>query len=311
MNDKICCVQVFCFFTISILFFSCEKESENYIDYYHLIRESKKHSKLNDPNRALEVFDLATKKVQYVHIRNYIYAAFEAKKIGSCELALQYLSKAIIQGYNHDAPHLTEEEFLSNFFDCSTESKTNQDLKNSLLSMLKNPNRTINIKLKETLDSLFIVDQKVRVESNSSDYMKEVNSSNILLLIKLIEKYGFPDERLVGTYTAENIFYVLLHFDSDHNNVILKDILEDALKRGQITPQNYAWLIDRRLAWGPDRKDPYYYQMPTKKITDLTEEEIKEIDTRRSQIGLKPLSEVDIEFTSDGRMIVNQDWTDY
>lgn len=309
MNYKV--FQVFCYLAIITLCSACERESDNYADYYHLIRKSKKFSKENKPHKALEVFNLATEKVSYVHIRNYMYAAFEAKKIDSCDLALQYLSKAIIQGYNHDSPHLSEEEFLSNFFSCSSKSKTNKDLEVSLLNMLKKPNRSFNIKLKETLDSLYIVDQKVRTEGYSSDYMKKVDSSNFFLLKKLIDRHGFPDERIVGANTAENIFYVLLHYDDDHNNIILKDILKEALERGQISPQNYAWIIDRRLAWGPDKKEPYYYQMPSKKIKDLNEEEIKEIDKRRYSIGLKPLSEMDIEFTSDGGMRVNEDWTDY
>lgn len=295
---------------ITICLNACKTASDNYVEYYHLIRESKQHSKENDPYKALEAFDMATKKVQYVHIGNYIYAAAEARKIDSCEIAIHYLSKAIMQGYKYEASHLTEEEFVSRFFDCAEGSQSKQDLKNSLISMLNNPDHGINPGLKETLDSLFMIDQKIRLDGYSTDYMKEVDSSNISLLMKLIEKYGFPDERLVGTHTAENIFYVLLHFDSDLDNLILKDKLDDALRQGQISPQKYAWIIDRRLAWGSDQKDPYYYQMPSRKMKDLSVEEIREIDARRYQIGLKPLSEVNIEFTSDGRMIVYEDWAD-
>jgi len=307
MNHHI--LHFFCYCIIAIVCLSYEKKVDDYSAYYHLIRKSKKLSRENEPSKALHQFRLATEKVDYVHTGNYIYAAFEAKKVDSCDLAIRYLSKAIMQGYKHDVPHLSGEEFIQNFFHCAP--KTNKDLKASLLQQLQNPNYAINVELKKTLDSLFRADQNVRSMNYSPDHIRKVDSSNFFFLKQLIDKHGFPDERIVGTHTAENIFYVILHYDDDRNNLLLKDILKEALTQGQISPQKYAWIIDRRLAWGPDEKEPFYYQMPTMKMKDLTREEIKKIDQRRANIGLKPLSEVDIEFTPDGGMVVHEDWTDY
>ena len=66
-----------------------------------------------------------------------------------------------------------------------------------------------------------------------------------------------------------------------------------------ISPEKYAWIIDRRRYWGPEKIKPYYYQLSTEKYFDMTQNEFVELDRRRNTIGLRPLSEMNITFTKN------------
>lgn len=127
-----------------------------------------------------------------------------------------------------------------------------------------------------------------------------VDSMNIKRLLTLITTYGYPSEKLVGVEGYRKAFIVLLHFDTDQDNSILKPIIDKALFNGDIAPDDYAWIIDRRLTWC-QVKDPYYYHMPFG-LDKLSEEEIKNINERRRKIGLRKLYE-GVEITKDDMSI--------
>lgn len=291
------------------LAFAQNKSISPYPRYYHLIREAKLLSKDGNSSLALRKFKEAIKTVKYVHTHNWVWAAQEAKKAGNCKLASKYIQKAVLQGHNNEAPHLTDDEYISNFLDCSD---SNKKLKVGLLALMGETNRKINVGLKKYLDSLSAEDQKVRIDKSASkeEWIK-IDSSNISALKAIISKYGYPDERLVGSETAYKIFFVVLHYDADINNSIMGDILFRAFQEGKISPQQYAWVVDRRLNWGPDKKDPYYFQLVTKKLNALTETEKKEVDKRRYSIGLKPLSAMNVIFKPGGGISIEEDWTDF
>jgi hypothetical protein len=120
----------------------------------------------------------------------------------------------------------------------------------------------------------------------------------------LIKQYGFPSEKLVKKDAAGSAFMVLLHFDKDSTNTILKPILDKALLEGNISPEKYAWIVDRRLSWGLG-KEQYYYQMPMD-TENLTPEQIKEVNERRKSIGLRDLFEGIKITTTESTMRVEQ-----
>ncbi len=146
---------------------------------------------------------------------------------------------------------------------------------------------------------MFQRDQVVRKGELDKD-MSTVDSLNIEMLLKLIEEKGYPSSKLVGSMVSGNAFIILLHFDSDIGNVKLKSIMGKAFNEGMISPGQFAWIIDRRRNWGPQKLDPYYYQLPTEKYFEMSKEEIDIIDKRRDSIGLKPLAEMNIRRTDNG-----------
>ena len=131
-----------------------------------------------------------------------------------------------------------------------------------------------------------------------------VDSINMNTLLTLIKVNGFPSEKRVVKEAYGNDFIILLHFDKDEDNQILKPIIDKALIEGDIEPSDYAWIIDRRLSWGRQRKDPYYYHMPLG-LDKLSEEDIRDINERRKKIGLRKLFE-GIEIIKDDMSIATK-----
>jgi hypothetical protein len=97
--------------------------------------------------------------------------------------------------------------------------------------------------------------------------------------------YGFPSEKRIGR--SANKVWVIFH----HNMRIPKNekylsVLDSALKKGEYEPEFYAWMYDQ-LKLNKSEKPFFYYGVAD--IVDLTDEEKKQIDLRRSMFGIKPL----------------------
>jgi hypothetical protein len=119
--------------------------------------------------------------------------------------------------------------------------------------------------------------------------LRATDSTNITLLLKKIESSGFPSARRVGPQAAMDAFIILLHFDRDSLNEELGPVLEPALKTGEIDPEQYAWIADRRLSWAQG-KEPRYYQLP---VGDALNDpaRLEAINRRRASIGLPDIAE--------------------
>lgn len=256
--------------TLSIFTLSIVYSQNDYIGYYHLVRKANKLYFDEKYDSAYTIYQDAFSKVDFVPRRELYLAAKSAKKL----------------------KHKAEAHQLKN------EIKLNR--------------KQINVHYKKTIDSLAKEDQRVRgkkyyeaallcnsakkdssIDRKSPDYlsaqllMKEwikVDSNNIEMLKYLIQLYGFPSEKRVGEWAGLNAFLILLHYDADTDNTIMKPILDSALINGDISPENYAWIADRRLLWDQG-KPAYYYQMTTG-LDKLSKEEIEEINKRRYLIGL-------------------------
>ena len=81
----------------------------------------------------------------------------------------------------------------------------------------------------------------------------------------------------------------MLHVDRDLDNIKLDPILDDAFNDGYLDLIGYAWIVDRRRIWGPNKTKPYYYHMRSEHYDNLTKNEIVEINRRRDSIGLDSL----------------------
>jgi hypothetical protein len=312
------CLLVLC---IALSFTTCFSQGlklQPYPKYYHLIREAKIASKDGNSREALLKFAKAVKTVKYVHTHNWVWAAKEAKRAGECKLALKYLKLAFSQGYDEETylsvgkPYFNEIPSIKALLDAFRECpEFNNSYESKLLALKKSYDDKFDNNLKQYLDSLYKEDQRVRGSNISQAERIFVDSSNVYALKQVINKYGYPGEKLVGAETAAKIFFVLLHYDQDVDNALMKSVLLSALHEGDLNPQGYAWIVDRRLYWGPNKRDPYYFQIPTKKISILSDSEREEIDKRRYLIGLKPLAEMDVIFRPNGNIAVSEYWTDY
>ena len=113
----------------------------------------------------------------------------------------------------------------------------------------------------------------------------KIDSSNIHTLLQLIELKGFPSVDRVGELAYLNAQLLLLHYDEDTNNLILKPILTMYLKTGEIFPSDYARIIDRHHS--RNGKQLYYEWRPCLYET-LSNNEKERVSLARKEIGLKP-----------------------
>ncbi len=267
------------FIGLIFLLFSITLYAQNdYIQYYQLINKVKKYQ-ANNKNDSLTIFlKQAFEMVDYVHIENLKLARRIAKKQHDREL-LNYSKKALK----------------------SSKDNINLNLKAKLDSVGKEDQRVRGRKYynakkyyaKCLYDTTFNYDEKKRLKSK--ELMEEwwrVDSSNAEFVKKVILKYGFPSEKIVGQETNSMVSIILLHYDKDTANHIMGESLEIALKEGSITPIMYAWIIDRHLMNAG--KEQKYYMIPTH-WEKMTNKKRIEYNKNRFSIGLKTLDDIKIK----------------
>jgi len=244
-------------------------------EYYRLMRMAKKYELQNKLDSSLICYKDGFSKVDFIHEKYLISAIKLSKKLKQKDLENKLSFKYSNQKDSINKVYANEIELLI---------KTDQE------NRCKN-NLKVQKKYKECVQKGNCSQEelgKYKLILSKWHYLDSINIEKLLFLIKA---KGFPSEKLVGQVASEHAIILMIHFDTDTNNYILKPILDEALRKGDILPNNYAWIIDRRLV--NSGKAPYYYKIPYG-IENLTKDKKIEVDQRREKIGLGKLSETQI-----------------
>lgn len=127
----------------------------------------------------------------------------------------------------------------------------------------------VNTELKEKLEYILTLDQGIRqllqeniseekkdelitkmglskkiVETDIYSLMKEVDSTNLIEIEKIIKEFGYPNKELVGEPANETVFYVIQHSDKIEQYL---PIIRKAAKNGDISMRKLAMMEDRHL----------------------------------------------------------------
>ncbi len=127
----------------------------------------------------------------------------------------------------------------------------------------------INIELKEKLEHILTLDQGIRqllqdniseeakteliakmslskktVETDIYSLMREIDSTNLVEVEKIIQEFGYPSKELVGEPANETVFYVIQHSDKIEQYL---PIIRKAAKNGDISMRKLAMMEDRHL----------------------------------------------------------------
>jgi hypothetical protein len=118
-------------------------------------------------------------------------------------------------------------------------------------------------------------------------------------LMPLIKKNGYPGEKLIGVERVGNgnrnsyafvnnrAKLILLHYYSYPRDCSYNNLLQRELKKGNISPEHYASIIDFQNKYGVvDCKDYYYCEWHEPETFDKNQ-----VDKRRQSIGLEPYDE--------------------
>lgn len=125
--------------------------------------------------------------------------------------------------------------------------------------------------------------------------MRVINTSNTKRVRVIVSQYGWPGPELVGRDGTEAAFLLVQHADLTFQKEMLP-LVEKAYKRGELSGQSYALLLDRVLVG--DGK-PQIYGTQAKRFEEWKGREPvlepiqdeSNVDKRRAEVGLPPLSE--------------------
>jgi hypothetical protein len=173
-------------------------------------------------------------------------------------------------------------------------------LRKELLAMMKEDQKVRTAVVKELtekgasmLDNKPITDPAVlKVVQETSRKMATVDKKNRTRLKAILAKYGWPGKTLVGKDGAHAAWLLVQHADLDlaFQKKCLK--LMKAAPRGEVEPQDVAYLTDRVLV-GEKKKQKYGTQFEAHKgvLKPRPIEDVANVDKRRAEVGLPPLAE--------------------
>lgn len=141
--------------------------------------------------------------------------------------------------------------------------------------------------LATVLIQMFKLDQttcEMAQESDNPEQFDWLFRDHAESLKQIIAKYGWPGYTLVGTQGALAAWIIVQHADHDHAfQIECLDLLADAVRRGDASPRNLAYLIDRTLV-NAEQAQIFgtQYHRP---IFDEAH-----VDERRALYGMEPLT---------------------
>ena len=256
------------------LFFSLQAQNQ-YPQFYSLVRTAKKLDLQNKPDSSLLFYTNAFSKVTYVPEVYLTQAIKLSKKLKQKELYKTLSDKLTTQRNKIDKEYVKEITTLGKS-DQAVRTNKNMAARDKYYNCLKEKNCS---------------DKELKELKITVSKWRTIDSTDIYQLLALIKTKDYPSEKLVGTDACESAFAILLHFDADTNNHILKPILEEALHKGEIPPRDYAFIIDRREIFAG--RPSYYYCVPFG-IEKLSKDELTEVEKRRELINYGKISETQV-----------------
>jgi hypothetical protein len=167
---------------------------------------------------------------------------------------------------------------------------------------------SLNQHLVKKLDSVYNDDQELRIkideiaktEGWESERLKPLekiqtlkDSINLLKVISIIDKYGWPGPEVVSVKGNTTIFLVIQHSDLSVQKKYLP-LMREAVKNGNAIASDLG-LLEDRVALRVGKKQIYGSQIgrdpKTKKNYVLPLMDPDNVDKRRAEIGLPPLAE--------------------
>lgn len=250
-----------------ISFFSVQCQSfEKFGQFYYNFESLLEQNDSLDVKSICNQFNIISSEINYIPTQNLIRLSSLIYERGDSLVAKKFLIQAIKNGLD-DKKHIGQ--------------KLNFDFE----ELFDKHGIQYNISYKKAIDSMIIWDQCCRTQK-CNRRITEVDSSNMMFMLELIKEFGFPSEKKVGSISANAAIVMILHFDQDKTHEIWGPILKEAFSNGYISPRYYAWIKDRRLAWGLD-KEQYYHFIPTPAFKNYDKRKMDEIQKRRDSIGLK------------------------
>lgn len=280
--------------------------SADFLTFHQIVSDAERMYKHDSLLQAYAKYDIAFSGYNgKINPSHYFKATMCAQRIKEEFKALSWLEKAITNGYDVDTTkdvivfnnQNTKKEYKANRaqWEKTKEAGRNYEWEGQLyatieankkyntgtykaateycVACLKNPkcNKTV----PEYASKYRLVKEKMKADSITA-----------ATLLANIQKYGFPNMKIVDKGACEIARNILLNYDYDKRNERLNDMLSKALINGEISPSFYAQVIDRRNLF--NGAPPEFYE-PVLGYEKLTPKEFAPANTKRKTIGLYPI----------------------
>ncbi|MCX2575959.1 hypothetical protein [Pedobacter sandarakinus] len=290
-----------------LLFFAKNAFTQEYINYARTMSEVKELILIDKFKEGVQLFDYKIfKKYDFIFAQDIFLIAQTAVNAGDIDKAFLYLNKCALQGVPLIV--LTDNKIISQL-NKDSRWKVFENKYEQLFSAYRS---NINLSIRKTIDSLFVVDQLKTKRINRSFFSsllgypswRSTSKRHAKLIFSITKKYGYPGEKLIGINTFDGnksdsmkmignnlprlsehkTLAMLLHYFSGPVEGDDKLFYQN-LKSGFMPAEVYASYNDFMAKFGKKKyKDRFYNEWHS----DPNKEKIQEINIRRQLIGLYP-----------------------
>ena len=281
--------------------------SEDFITFHDNISAAERMFKNDSLLQAYAKFDIAIEGYKgAVNPSHYYRAALCAIKIKEEFKALHFLEKAIVNGYELDSAKRemvsfynqnTKKEYVENFpkWEETRISARNVSWESELIAIQEANKKFSTSKYTAAIEYCTACMKNKACNKTSPDFtskyklVKEKMKADSLSAASLLAKaqqFGFPTVKIVGKKANEIAHSILLNYDSDKKNERLDGFLTKAIIDGNVSPEFYALLVDRRNVM--NGLLPEFYE-PITGYEKTIGKEIGAANKKRRTIGLYPI----------------------
>ncbi len=278
-----------------ILFFKCSGiAQENYLGYHAKVTECEQLVVERNFAAAIVKLDALFNQFDFVFLRDIKMAAGLSAFVKDDESAFRFIRLGITAGWtlksinkNDNLKYLTDDHQwtkLVSEYDSLRRiylTRLNSQLREQVHEMFKKDQ-------KMAFRALFRIGQKSQEKYTEKDFAPH-SEKQIALLDSLLKQYGYPGELIIGNHLWASV--ILSHHNSISRNYNSKDTLYtqlrpkllEALKRGEISPYEFAQMEDWRTAGLHDHELTAYGFIG--KIPDNNV--LKRVNKNRADIGMR------------------------
>ncbi len=277
----------------------------DYTKFYHnLINQAEIKIVEDEYNEALDLYLKAFKAVPHAFVKDYYNATVCAIKIQKFDTSFVLMDSLVIKGVNKS---------IFTTFSIFNALKNKPQWQAFLLNFEKSHQLFLNkknVQLERILKGIQYSDQEFRAKPNSyqeySDTIKKIDKNNVRLLKNLIEKYGFPNENLIGRENPmeDNIpsFIVFFHqcqkMSQNTEDYDFTSIQIEAVKKGELDPHFLAEWLSHQAKPETDLRGWGIFQITTpsgKKspfaVMKTSLQQKEDINKKRVAFGLETIAE--------------------
>ncbi|MDB4293346.1 hypothetical protein N9954_08060 [Maribacter sp.] len=292
---------------VPLLFcFLYAQKSTDYAVYHKTVLSVEELIVEEDYNKALDQMEYLSAAYDFVFLKEYKIATQLAIYIKDFDRAFKFLKLGVSNGWtlkemrknNFLKPLTAMEEWSSIVADYAVlrteyEKRIDDDLRNEVYAMYKKDQ-------KFAIKHLLKIGQKAK-ERHGSEKGEPHTRQQIAKLKAMLKSKGYPSEKNIGE--SQWMTIILAHHNSLSKAFVVNDTLYPTLRpellkaisNGEMSPYDFAFIEDWKIAVGSDRQDSGYGYLDVP-----TQEELPKTNALRRKLNMRSIA------TRNGLVVIQE-----